>query len=525
MLAVKGAIMDDNRVFLRYLDAQPKPVMRPSLLLLIPFLSSMWLYVPNARIVRDLTKSVSGIDSFVFAAAVACLVLSIVLVLYAAKNPHWTGFSRSIGFAASAGYAVLQAVAWTVLLIGGSSDVLFSVLGVLSGMCLMPVIMAWIEQYAMDVRNVMLYGAFSCIGAALFAWGLSFAPPLIAAVLSVACAAVGAFAPIVLAGRDKVAARCAVDAYAADGEGPHEGAQLGSAVRNLLSVIWLPLLGFLVCMFMSSSCEFDLGGTTLRSEFIGGAIASAIAIVLCLVPRKTSFVLLVDKLVVPTLVAVAVVLGGFPAGSSPFYVGASFIFVPMMFLSLFALASLVAIAAAGEFSLPFVFGAAFFSSNFVTIFGLAAGDGLVSSDDIGPVLWVMICAYFGIVIIYLGYASWRQLFHMHGDEGVANGPDRVDAELLEAYRHRRIEQLADEYGLTNRERELLDYLSRGYGSSFIAKNLFISDNTARTHIRNIYRKLGVSAREELLSFFNDQPRASDAAEAGFPSTSSGETAD
>ena len=68
--------------------------------------------------------------------------------------------------------------------------------------------------------------------------------------------------------------------------------------------------------------------------------------------------------------------------------------------------------------------------------------------------------------------------------------------------HERIVTLANGYALTKREREILQYLSLGYGSVYISKTLFISDNTARTHIRNIYRKLDVSSREELLSLVN-----------------------
>ena len=62
--------------------------------------------------------------------------------------------------------------------------------------------------------------------------------------------------------------------------------------------------------------------------------------------------------------------------------------------------------------------------------------------------------------------------------------------------------MADKHALTKREHEILQYLSLGYGSVYISKTLFISDNTARTHIRNIYRKLDVSSREELLSLVN-----------------------
>ena len=62
----------------------------------------------------------------------------------------------------------------------------------------------------------------------------------------------------------------------------------------------------------------------------------------------------------------------------------------------------------------------------------------------------------------------------------------------------RCTRLAEAHSLTAREREILEYLAEGHNGSYIASVLFISPNTARTHIHNIYRKLAVSSREEIL---------------------------
>jgi DNA-binding NarL/FixJ family response regulator len=52
--------------------------------------------------------------------------------------------------------------------------------------------------------------------------------------------------------------------------------------------------------------------------------------------------------------------------------------------------------------------------------------------------------------------------------------------------------------LTVREREVLKFLSVGDPNTTIASALYISIETVRTHVAHIYRKLGVSARAELL---------------------------
>ena len=51
-------------------------------------------------------------------------------------------------------------------------------------------------------------------------------------------------------------------------------------------------------------------------------------------------------------------------------------------------------------------------------------------------------------------------------------------------------------GLTKREEEILNFLVKGYFYKEIAAQMFISIETVRTHIRNIYEKLQVRTRTE-----------------------------
>ena len=51
--------------------------------------------------------------------------------------------------------------------------------------------------------------------------------------------------------------------------------------------------------------------------------------------------------------------------------------------------------------------------------------------------------------------------------------------------------------LTMREINILKYLNEGYKNKQISEHLFISCNTVKTHIKNIYTKLNVNKREAL----------------------------
>lgn len=53
--------------------------------------------------------------------------------------------------------------------------------------------------------------------------------------------------------------------------------------------------------------------------------------------------------------------------------------------------------------------------------------------------------------------------------------------------------------LTKREMEMLELLSKGYRYKEIADKLFISIDTVRTHIRNIYEKLHVNSKLEAVN--------------------------
>ena len=52
--------------------------------------------------------------------------------------------------------------------------------------------------------------------------------------------------------------------------------------------------------------------------------------------------------------------------------------------------------------------------------------------------------------------------------------------------------------LTKRENEVLHFLAKGCTRNQIAKKLFISDETVKMHIKNIYKKLKAKNKIEAL---------------------------
>lgn len=66
----------------------------------------------------------------------------------------------------------------------------------------------------------------------------------------------------------------------------------------------------------------------------------------------------------------------------------------------------------------------------------------------------------------------------------------------------RIEEAANQYKLTPRERQVIELIAEGKKNAEIGKVLFISDRTVSTHLDKIYRKVGASSRMELLHLLN-----------------------
>lgn len=52
--------------------------------------------------------------------------------------------------------------------------------------------------------------------------------------------------------------------------------------------------------------------------------------------------------------------------------------------------------------------------------------------------------------------------------------------------------------MTNRERQLVDFIVRGASNQEISEKMFISINTVKIHVSNIFRKAGVRSRTELM---------------------------
>jgi DNA-binding CsgD family transcriptional regulator len=103
-----------------------------------------------------------------------------------------------------------------------------------------------------------------------------------------------------------------------------------------------------------------------------------------------------------------------------------------------------------------------------------------------------------LVLTALAEAYRRQ----DGQSG--DSPGEPPQEIPDRFSNVTYTAVAEQYGLSPRETEILAYLARGRGSKRTGDELCISPDTVRTHYKRIYEKMSIHTKEELLDILENQ---------------------
>ena len=162
--------------------------------------------------------------------------------------------------------------------------------------------------------------------------------------------------------------------------------------------------------------------------------------------------------------------------------------------ALFAVAFAIAGSSAREFSPSLVLSVIMGCFSLSSLAGIAFGGFFFLPGNQQLFMPVVVVAIYCVFLVaYSIVAFWRNTSsYSDSDEEVTDSDELLSS--IEA----RCDGLSEEFGLSPRESEIFGYLARGHAASFIAKTLIISESTVYTHTRNIYQKMGIGSREELL---------------------------
>lgn len=261
--------------------------------------------------------------------------------------------------------------------------------------------------------------------------------------------------------------------------------------ESMRTMVLNPCLGLFLFLFVMSAREFVF----MEYAHIGAiSVIGAAGIAVALVRFWPRFSLgTVYRTLLPTAAACFIVLSSFPVGSISFGAGFLVSHTLMAVIALLALASLCAVARAGEFSSVLVGSVLCATTSLAVLLGTNVAQAVPDDDALGAILLVCAMAYF-VYVLASPLVDYHRLLR-EGEEG--EGARQGDG-LSQPYGDAVCAVLAEERGLSAREREILPYVARGHRPAYVADVLCISEHTVRTHLRNMYRKLGISSREELI---------------------------
>lgn len=271
------------------------------------------------------------------------------------------------------------------------------------------------------------------------------------------------------------------------------------------TMILNPSLGLFLFVFVMSARGFVF----MDYRHIGAeSVIAAAVIVVALARFWPRFSLsTIYRVFLPAVGAVFIVLSSFPVTSISFTGGFIVSHAAMAVIALLALASLCAVSHAGEFA-PSVVGSALVAVvSLAVLLGVNLRALVSDADTLGAILLVCAMVYFVYVMLSPLVDYHRLLKECEGGVAIDSGGAEAAAPFVVADRETVCTRLADEKGLSMREREILPYLARGHRPAYVADVLCISEHTVRTHIRNMYRKLGVGSREELIQLIEGHAEA------------------
>lgn len=135
--------------------------------------------------------------------------------------------------------------------------------------------------------------------------------------------------------------------------------------------------------------------------------------------------------------------------------------------------------------------------------GIVIGLGIMRDFAKGDADWVgtiMIAAtLFALIVL-----SVMHFFRMGRQESIQTSAENEQVIDSEAALDLACESLSKQYKLTKREGEVLVLLARGRSATYIAETLVISSTTAKTHVKHIYQKVGITSKQVLLDIVEDE---------------------
>jgi DNA-binding CsgD family transcriptional regulator len=294
-------------------------------------------------------------------------------------------------------------------------------------------------------------------------------------------------------------------------ESPAVLVRFAYTLRDLASVLALPLSGLMLFIVIGNCVYLPLMVGSPPLSLIAVAIVSPLLVVAAWCGRNRPIIPVAYWVVLPMIATALLILDSFPPGTPIFEIGAIGVYFFISTIGVFAIAFLLMVVRRSE---PLSLVGLGTVICMVVLAKAASLLLLASIPDMqvrGQMMMIPSTCFFVFMLASTAIQLWRsRRTESIGDAQAPRAAAR-DGNTVGTQEEREpqgkqkpqdtesaLDELAAQYGLSAREREVLGYASKGYSSSYIAGVLFISDNTVRTHLKKIYHKMGVSSRMEII---------------------------
>jgi DNA-binding CsgD family transcriptional regulator len=345
---------------------------------------------------------------------------------------------------------------------------------------------------APTLNDLLVRCSACCVAAIVFDNLLSLLPRGIAGVIFAFVLAVSFLVPLMLSVKGSLSLP-SYDPLSPVLEPVENSSDRFTKLTEMMHVIFNLILGLALFAILSNAQLYalSLAGPSITSFGIAGS--ALVVAVVARVLRDRPILPFANLLFFPATAGLLILFDAFPPQTVMAHVGSGGAFFYFSAIAVFAIAFLFAIVSKGEFSVLLVMG----TSMCLLAFASLAGQMLVligmSEVKRGAMLLVVCTCFFLYMLISPAIQIWRSRRN--------EGQKPINRPILEEDFKERCALIARRHGLSRRESEVFFYIGRGYNASYIASALYISDSTARTHLNNIYHKLGVTSRMEILEMF------------------------
>lgn len=482
-----------------------------SRLSLAAFFSSTPLLLAPLDAMRSVLASSSGqlleplvSSPFLAAIALGSMFASLAMLFVCLLKTAYARLSRRMLLVAGAVYLAGMLITCSTGFIAAVPTPVLMLAGASMGVGGAVLCMAWARQVRIFDLRVAL-GSLLALGASVFAVdaALLLLPASLKAVFLFALAAVGVFGCL----RGSLALIDTEDRITTSGSNWWDvfgrldlsllegGSEFSTPLSRALLFIVTPAVVFL--LFVTGMNMHHTAYGDVPVEVIGGSIAIVCAIPLLFVKNERAVINISYRMYLPAIAVIVFVVGDFApveyrglllnAGVYVYCFVYGLLMCAMVITMMGRMKSLVLPAAC----------MLVIAASLIAMLAYANIDaGALGVYRLNVLLGLLLVS----VVLLVAMPSsrvWRMLLEgidLSDGAETAEGPQRTEMSLEE-----RCDLLARLSGLTPRESEIFRYLGRGYGSVYIADTLVIAESTVRSHVKSIYRKIGVSSREELIS--------------------------